>query len=39
MKFLRRFRSNEGLLDIQSLYTELAVKVSPPHLPFTKGRD
>ena len=41
MKFLDRFRRNEGLLDIQSLDAapQPAVKVTPPHLPFTKGRD
>lgn len=32
-----RFWNNEVLLDIQSVLAELALKVTPPHLPFSKG--
>jgi very-short-patch-repair endonuclease len=32
-----RFWNNEVLLDIQSVLAELALKVTPPQLPFSKG--
>jgi len=31
-----RFWNHEVLLDIQSVLAELALKVTPPHLPFSK---
>jgi len=32
-----RFWNNEVLLDVQSVLAELALKVTPPGLPFSKG--
>jgi very-short-patch-repair endonuclease len=32
-----RFWNNEVLLDIQSVLSELTLKVTPPNLPFSKG--
>ncbi len=32
-----RFWNNEVLLDVQSVLSELALKVTPPILPFSKG--
>jgi len=32
-----RFWDNEVLLDVQSVLAELALKVTPPRLPFSKG--
>jgi very-short-patch-repair endonuclease len=32
-----RFWNNEVLLDVQSVLSELALKVTPPSLPFSKG--
>jgi very-short-patch-repair endonuclease len=32
-----RFWNNEVLFDIQSVLSELTLKVTPPNLPFSKG--
>jgi very-short-patch-repair endonuclease len=32
-----RFWNNDVLVDTQSILAELALKVTPPHLPFSKG--